>query len=115
MAYLERTQINDSKDQLVNPSSEESIVYLRRIAKLLEPSSTVDSGGRQRVTLDTITAGATLPTVTTVTTVAAVTAITNALPAGANLLGYIGMIGDTRIDFARNTYANGIRRNLTFT
>jgi hypothetical protein len=53
-------------------------------------------------------------TVTTVTTVAAVTAITNALPAGTNNLGYVGMLGDTRIDVTRNTYTNAIRNRLTF-
>ena len=115
MAYLEQTQLTNVKDTVINPTENETVIWLRRIVKLLEPSSTVDTANRQRITLDTITAGAILPTVTTVTTVTAVTAITNALPAGINAIGYIGMISDTRTDLTRNTYANGIRRNLTFT
>lgn len=42
-------------------------------------------------TIAKIAAAQTLATVTTVTTVAAVTAITNALPAGANLIGKVGI------------------------
>lgn len=117
MAYLEQTQLTDIKDQVVDPAENETIIWLRRAVKLLESSSTVDAANRQRITVDAITANTTLPTVTTVTTVStvtAVTAITNALPAGTNSLGYIGMISDTRTDLTRNTYANGIRRNLIF-
>ena len=117
MAYFERTQITNASDTLINPGTDESLILIRRIAKLLEPSSIQDSGGRQRVTVDTLPAItiAASQTLGTVTTVGAVTAITNALPTGANLIGYIGMIGDTRLDLTRNTYSNSIRRNLTFT
>jgi hypothetical protein len=107
MAYLEQTQLTDIKDVVIDPAENETIIWLRRVVKLLEPSSTVDTANRQRVVVDTIAGG-------TITTVTAVTAITNALPAGTNSLGYIGMISDTRTDLTRNTYANGIRRNLTF-
>lgn len=110
-------------------SVDDQIILMRRILKILESQSAVDSANRQRLTLDSITAGVTLPTVTTVgtvstvtavttvstvTTVAAVTAITNALPSGTNNIGYIGMLGDTRIDMTRNTYANALRNRLTF-
>ena len=117
MAYLEQTQLTDIKDNVIDPAENETIIWLRRIVKLLEVSATCDPANRQRITLDSITAGVALPTVTAVTTVStvtAVTAITNALPAGTNTLGYIGMISDTRTDLTRNTYANGIRRNLVF-
>lgn len=111
MAYFEQTQLTDNKDFVINPSTNEAIIFLRRCVKLLEASGTCDPQNRQRITIDAITTGLTLTTVTTVT---AVTAITNALPAGTNTLGYIGMNSDTRTDLTRNTYANGIRRNLTF-
>lgn len=120
MAYFEQVQLKDEKDYIINPSTNEAIIFLRRCVKLLEASGTCDPQNRQRITIDAITAGLTLATVTTVTTVStvtvvsAVTAITNALPAGTNTLGYIGMNNDTRTDLTRNTYANGIRRNLTF-
>ena len=117
MAYFEQTQLTDNKDFVINPSTNEAIIFLRRCVKLLEASGTCDPQNRQRITLDAITTGLTLSTITTVTTVStvtAVTAITNALPAGTNTLGYIGMNSDTRTDLTRNTYANGIRRNLTF-
>jgi predicted phosphoribosyltransferase len=107
MAYLEKTQISNERDTVINPATEESLILLRRIAKLLESSATSDTANRQRVVID---AG----TLTTVTTVAAVTAITNALPAGTNSIGFVGMTGDTRIDHSRTTYENGIRSKLTF-
>jgi len=117
MAYFENTSLTNDKQEVINPATEESLILLRRIAKFLEPSATQDLNQRQRIVLDAITTGLTLGTITTVstvTTVAAVTGITNALPAGTNNLGYIGMLGDTRIDMARNTYASAIRSNLVF-
>lgn len=114
MAYFEQTQLTDNKDFVINPSTNEAIIFLRRCVKLLEASGTCDPQNRQRITVDAISGGLTLATVNTVTVVSAVTAITNALPAGTNTLGYIGMNSDTRTDLTRNTYANGIRRNLTF-
>lgn len=117
MAYFEQTQLTDNKDFVINPSTNEAIIFLRRCVKLLEASGTCDPQNRQRITIDSMTAGLVLSTVssvTTVSTVNTVTAITNALPAGTNTLGYIGMNSDTRTDLTRNTYANGIRRNLTF-
>ena len=60
MAYLEKTQITDEKDLLVNPASEESTILLRRIAKILENQQAVDAQQRQRITIDAITGGLTL-------------------------------------------------------
>lgn len=75
-------------------ATEESLVLLRRIAKLLESNATVTTGQRQLVVVDNIVAG----TVNTVQT----------LP---NILGV-----DHRqfIEIARNTFANSIRNKLTF-
>lgn len=111
MAYFEQVQLKDEKDSIINPSTNEAIIFLRRCVKLLEASGTVDPQNRQRITIDAITTGLTLSSITTVN---AVTAITNALPTGTNTLGYIGMNGDTRTDLTRNTYATGIRNNLIF-
>jgi hypothetical protein len=106
---------------------DEQIILLRRMVKLLESQNAVDSGNRQRMTVDSIAAGVTLPTVTTVgtvssisagtiTTVGAVTGITNALPAGTNAIGSVNIGGlDHRlfIDQAKVAYS-GLRGRLTF-
>ena len=117
MAYLERTKLTDANGVVVTPASEESIVLLRRIVKLLESQSATDIGNRQRVTIDAITGALTLATITTVGTVSAVTGITNALPAGTNTLGNVTLGGaDQRqfIDTARTAYNTGVRSKLTF-
>lgn len=108
MAYFEQTNINNANGDIVNPATAEQILLLRRIVKLLESQATVDVGNRQRITLDAITAGVSLP---------AVTAITNALPAGTNTIGSVNIGGaDHRqfIDQARTAYNTGIRGKLTF-
>jgi hypothetical protein len=121
MAYFEQTNITNDRGVAVNPATDESIILLRRMVKILESQSATDIGSRQRVTIDAITGSLTLATITsvgTVGTVSAVTGITNALPAGANAIGAItAMAGaDQRqfIDVARNTYSNAIRNKLTF-
>lgn len=108
MAYFETQKIKDSNGNIINVATEESIILLRRMVKLLESQSATDIGNRQRVTVD----AGTLPTVTTV---GAVTAITNALPAGANNIGFInGQDQRQFIDSARTNYASSIRNKLTF-
>ncbi len=94
-------------------------ILLERIADAVEPLATQDSAQRQRVTLDSITAGLTLATVTTVGTVSTITGgtistITNAVPVGnvATLGG--GNPEWQMIDWARAAYSNGIRSQLTF-
>jgi hypothetical protein len=118
MAYFEQTKVTDPIGNVINPATEESIILLRRMVKLLESQNATDIANRQRMTLDSIAAGLTLGTVTTVTgvtTVGAVTSITNALPAGTNNIGFInGQDQRQFIDIARNTYANSIRNKLTF-
>lgn len=118
MAYFELTNLADEKGNITNPASEESIVLLRRIAKILENQQAVDPQQRQRITLDAITASLTLATITTVGTVSAVTAITNALPAGTNTIGNIGTLNGWNqqmfADPARTAYNTGIRNQLTF-
>ena len=107
MAYLEQTQITDERDLVVNPASEESVVLLRRIAKLLESQAAVDPQQRQRVVVDagiTIAATQTLGTVTTVGTVTSIT----------NLAAVNGWNQQMFSDPARTSYNTGIRSQLTF-
>ena len=106
---------------------DELLALLRRMVKLLESNAVVDGQNRQRLTIDSIPAGVTLPTVTTVgtvstitagtiTTVGAVTGITNALPAGANVIGGISTIASVDhhqfIDIARTAFNTGLRAKL---
>ncbi len=73
----------------------DSLYFLRKIVKQLEPLNTVDSANRQRVIID----GSVSLTVTLSSN--AVTTV-----AGQGLQMYQ--------DVARNTYANGVRTNLAF-
>jgi hypothetical protein len=114
MAYFDQTNVTTERGVVINPATDESIILLRRMVKLLEYQSATDVGNRQRVTIDAITGALTLATITTV---GAVTAITNALPAGTNTIGTVLAGGaDQRqfIDVARTSYANAIRNKLTF-
>jgi len=107
MAYFETQKIKDSKGEVVNPASEESIVLLRRIAKILENQQAVDPQQRQRVTVDNISASLTLGTVTTVTTVTTVSTVTN-------MAGLFSWNQQILSDPARTAYKTGIRQQLTF-
>lgn len=117
MAYFEQTNITNERGQIVNPATEESIILLRRMVKLLESQNATDIANRQRITIDAITGALTLANITTVATVSAVTGITNALPAGTNTIGSVNLGGaDQRqfIDISRTNYNTGIRSRLTF-
>lgn len=83
-----------SSRMTVDPS--DSLFYLRKIVKQLEPLTTVDAANRQKVYID----GSASLTVTLATT--AVTTIA-------------GQGNQMYQDVARNTYANGVRNNLAFT
>ena len=84
-------------DDAYTPSSDEAIVLLRRMVKLMEPLAVQDSSQRQRVTID----AGTLPTVSSVSSV------TNVVALGGVDARY------QYTDQARNAYANGIRANIT--
>ena len=87
--------------------TEDLLVAVSRITKLLESSGVVDQQQRQRLSLDTIPAGVTLPTVTTVGTVTTASTLTNAT-------SIAGMDREQYINIAKNTYANRIRAQLSF-
>jgi hypothetical protein len=94
-------------------ATDESIILLRRLIKLMESQSATDIGNRQRITLDSIPAGVTLPTVTTVTGVTTVTTVTT-VTAANNLLALAGADQRQFIDVSRTNYNTGIRSKLTF-
>lgn len=95
-------------DNTLTPASEESIQYLKKIVQLLTPSSIQDSAQRQRIAVEV------MPT-TTVTGTVTSNIGTGTLAALTTVNQFAGV--DIRFQFtdaARLTYAQGIRRNLTF-
>jgi len=80
------------------PSTDDSVVLLRRLIQLLTPIATQDFQQRQRVVVDNVSTG------------------------NLNQINNIGNLNtynnvDSRfpiVDQARNTFANGIRQNLTY-
>ena len=99
---------------LVNPLPvfddrvENLISLLERLVKISESNQVVDSAQRQRITLDAITAGVSLPGVSTVTTVTTVTTVA----AVTNMVSNAGMDREQYINIAKQTYANSIRNRL---
>ena len=113
--------LSDTSSKQVNPASDDAIGYLRRMVKIMESQAAVDSGNRQRITLDSIGTGTaittTIPvTVSSGTITATVTGAT--LAAGAAAIGSITAIDGQNHqmfqDFAKAAYASGIRQNLIF-
>jgi hypothetical protein len=98
MSYIppsDSQYILNASGNTINPATEEAIILLRRMVKLMEPLAVQDSQQRQRVAID-----APIATVTTVNGV-------------NNIAAYGGV--DPRfqfIDAARMAYATGIRNNL---
>lgn len=117
--------VNDTNNAQINPATDEGVLYLRRIVKLMESQAVVDNQMRQRITIDslggvtpvtttipvsgTLTAvisSGTLTTVSSVTSVSTVSAVTS--------LNQIAGV-DSRwqiIDWSRQAYNSGIRGNL---
>lgn len=87
---------------------ENLISLLERLVKISESNQVVDSAQRQRITLDAITAGITLPAVTTVTTVTTVSTVSTV----SNITQNAGMDREQYINIAKQTYANSIRNRL---
>jgi hypothetical protein len=96
------TQIKDATSTIINPATDESVLYLRRIVKLMESQAVVDNQMRQRVTVDVMPT----TTVTGTVTVGSITTLTS--------LNQIAGV-DSRwqiIDWSRQAYNSGIRGNL---
>lgn len=83
-----------SKDQIDNNklATDESLILLRRIVKVLESNAVTDGQQRQRIVVDSGTVTATVSNIPTI--------------AGQNQQQFV--------DVARNAYANGIRSKLVF-
>lgn len=97
----------DANNSRISPASDDAIMYLRRIAKLLEPSATTDSSYRQRVAVEVMPSTTVSGTVTAnvgTGTMAALTTVNQLAGVDARYLF---------MDTARNAYALGIRNNLT--
>lgn len=137
MAYFETIKIKDSNGNLIDPAEKQTlytqaiedttpaqvvrtlpgtvddqIVLLRRLIKLVETQAACDPQQRQRITLDSITAGVALPTVTAVTTVSTVTTVTT-VTSVSNIAAMAGWNQQMFVDPARSAY-NGLRNQLTF-
>jgi hypothetical protein len=94
---------------MVANQSDELLKWLSRMVKMLESNAIVDQQQRQRITIDAITGALTLGTVSTVSTVSNISAGTL-----TNVISNAGMDREQYINIARNTYANSIRSQLTF-
>ncbi len=100
--------LEDAVDTRINPATDDSLLYLRRMVKLMESQAAVDGQNRQRVAVESaVISSGTITTVTTVTTCSTVTSVTNVVTmAGWNQQMFC--------DVAHNTYANALRSRLTF-
>lgn len=101
--------------------TDESLVLLRRIVKLLESSAVVDANMRQRVAVESFPGALVGVQSTTVAAgVPGTNQVTAFAPSAASQVVYMPVwVGpvDQRfqiMDAARNAYANGIRSNLIF-
>jgi hypothetical protein len=91
------------------PSTTDNLlVMLMRMVKLLESNAIVDQQQRQRISVDSFVA--TVPTVSTVTTCSTVTTV-NTVSAQTSLAG---MDREMHINAAKQTYSDSIRSRLTF-
>lgn len=52
MSTFEKTKLGDSQGNTINPASDEAIVLLRRMVKLMESQGITDPAQRQRVVVD---------------------------------------------------------------
>jgi len=111
--------LKDAAGTRINPVSEDAVILLRRMVKLMESQATVDVANRQRMTVDawgtSVNVGtgtsANCPRVAlgTDSTVGTVTSVTNVVTVGSYAAQQ--MYGDVSHD----VYANSLRKNLTFT
>jgi hypothetical protein len=131
MASTDVLQIILDVDQSIfftkSTSTDDQIVLLRRIVKILEMQSAVDPQNRQRITIDAITAALTnanaIPVSQTTATNLNATAAqptasalnaTAVFAATANLPNLLGRDQQLIADWARTSYNTGIRNQLNF-
>lgn len=136
MSYIPASDsqyILNASGTTINPSTDESIILLRRIAKLLEPIAVQDSAQRQRITVENSTVTVTQATAANLNAVVSQATATNlnatvSQATASNLNANVGTVTsvtniaglggvDPRfqfIDAARIAYSTGIRNNLNF-
>ena len=85
---------------------------LMRLVKLMESNAVVDAAQRQRISVDAIAAGVSLPTVSAVTAVTTVTTVTT-VGSVTNIAATAGMDREQYINIAKQTYS-GLRAQLSF-
>ena len=84
---------------VTNPRTNNLTALLQRLVKTSETLQVVDQQQRQRIAIDSIASGVTLPTVSTVSTV-------------SNVASNAGMDREQYINIAKQTYAQTIRQGL---
>lgn len=112
--------VKDTTDTQINPATDESIIYLRRMVKLMESQAVVDNQMRQKITIDALGGAAvttTIPVSGTVTaTVASATIASGTITTVSAVTSLNQIAGvDSRwqiIDWSRQAYNSGIRGNL---
>ena len=104
--------LKDTTSTQVNPATDDSIILLRRMVKLMESQAAVDSSNRQRITLDS------LGPATAITTTVPVSAFNTVTVGNASLATTVSTLAGQNDqmfqDSARTAYALGIRQNLVF-
>jgi predicted RNA-binding protein Jag len=105
--------LKDTNSVQINPVSEESILYLRRMVKMMESQAVVDNQMRQRVVAEQATAANLNATVTQATAANLNATVTGTLAAVTTLNQIAGVDARWQIlDWSRQAYNSGIRANL---
>lgn len=111
MSYFANTRISDSTGNNINPATDESIILLRRVVKLLESNAVVDLANRQRITIDSI--GPATGITTTIPVSGTVTATVSSCTIAAGGVFPVDQRWEI-VDRATTAYNLGIRSKLTF-
>lgn len=109
--------LKDATETRVNPATDDALVYLRRMVKLMESQAAVDSGNRQRITLDSLGTGTAVTTTVPVSGTVTANIGSGSIAAGTNVIGGVTIDGQGRqmfTEIARQAYNSGIRGNLIF-
>jgi hypothetical protein len=97
---------NTDQTTMVNPATDETLQLLRRMVKLMESNSTVDSANRQRVVVENSITVGTAPT----TAVTLASAPTTAVTIGGQAVD----IRFEHMDRSHQAYSMSIRDKLAF-
>lgn len=109
--------LTDTSGTQINPATDDSLQYLRRMVKIMESQAAVDSANRQRITIDSLGTGTAVTTTLPVSGTVTATVTGATLGAGTAAIGSVNIDGQGRQmfqDFARQAYNSGMRSNLIF-